>query len=180
MDENNTPQPEEPTPAPEPEVPATPPTPAPEPTPTAAPTPEPQPTAASTYASPPAGGKGPVPFSGAPDPSIPQDQRTQALLCWILGLFVGFVSPLIFLLISKDKPFVYHHAAQALTINIVMAVAWIIVFVIAMLTCVGFILYPILAIYALVMLIMGAIAANAGSTFEPPVTGNLSKTLFKA
>jgi len=49
-----------------------------------------------------------------------------------------------------------------------------------MLNCIGAIPYPILILYALVMLIMGAIAANAGSTFEPPVTGNLSKTLFKA
>lgn len=122
---------------------------------------------------------GPVPFSGPADPSIPQDEKTQALLVWILSLFIGFISPLIFYFIAKDKPHVFHHAAQCLTFSIVMAVLWIISFVLAFVV-IGALLMPILGLIGLVIVIMGAIAANAGSRFEPPVTGNFSKSWFKA
>lgn len=125
------------------------------------------------------GGKGPVPFSGAANPSIPQDERTQALLVWVLSLFIGFISPLIFFFIAKDKPFVFHHAAQALTFSIVMAVLWIVAFILMFLV-IGVFLMPLLWLASLVIAIMGAIAANAGSRFEPPITGNLSKSWFKA
>ncbi len=122
---------------------------------------------------------GPVPFAGPSDPSIPQDQKTQALLVWILSLFIGFISPLIFFFIAKDKPFVYHHACQALTFSIVMFVLYIISIVL-MFVVIGIILMPLIGLAALAVIIMGAIAANAGSRFEPPVTGNLSKSWFKA
>ncbi|MCC7230108.1 MAG: hypothetical protein IT203_06915, partial [Fimbriimonadaceae bacterium] len=50
------------------------------------------------------------------------------------------------------------------------------------LSCVGIglILFPILWLAMLAVGIMGAIAANAGSRFEPPVSGNLAKSWFKA
>ena len=178
MDENK--PPEEPMSDPEPMA-----TPGPEPTPPPA-TPDPVPPPSSTpppsvdpMAAMNTGGKGPVPYSGAPDPSVPQDERTQALLMWILSLFIGFISPLIFYFIAKDKPFVFHHSAQALTLHIVFAVLWVVAIILSFL-CIGFLMMPIIGILALVMTIMGAIAANAGSRFEPPVTGNLSKSWFKA
>jgi len=163
MDENK--PPEETTPAP---------TPAPEPAPEPAPAAQAQTSAPSS-----ASGAGPVPFAGPPDASVPQDMKTQALLCWILGVFVSFIGPLIFFFIAKDKPFVYHHAAQALTFDIVMFVLFIIA---GVLSCVGIglILFPILWLAMLAVGIMGAIAANAGSRFEPPVSGNLAKSWFKA
>lgn len=128
------------------------------------------------------GGKltgGPVPFSGPANASIPQDERTQALLVWILSIFIGFISPLIFYFIAKDKPFVFHHACQALTLSIVLFVLYI-VCIILMVVLIGMLLIPLVMLYGLIMVIMGAIAANAGARFEPPVTGNLSKSWFKA
>lgn len=122
---------------------------------------------------------GSVPFAAPADASVPSDERTQALLVWVLGIFVGFIGPLIFFFVAKDKPFVFHHAAQALTAHLVLLVLSIIAGVL-MCVGIGFILFPIIWIAALALGIMGAIAANSGSRFEPPVTGNLSKSWFKA
>lgn len=122
---------------------------------------------------------GPVPFSGPADSTIAQDERTQALLMWILSLFIGFVSPLIFYFISNDKPFVKHHSGQALAFGIVMAVLWVISFILVFLV-IGLFLMPILGLIALVITIMGAIAANAGSRFDIPVSGGFAKSWFKA
>jgi len=99
-----------------------------------------------------------------------------ALLCWVLSLFASFIAPLVFLLISKDKPFVYHHAAQCLSLAIVTTV----IAIICIVTCVGMVLLPFLSLAVLAVVIMGAIAANAGSHFDPPLTGKISKSLFKA
>lgn len=120
-----------------------------------------------------------MPFSGPANPSIPQDERTQALLVWVLSLFIGFISPLIFYFIAKDKPFVFHHAAQCLAFSIVMLCFWIVAFILMFLV-IGIFLMPILWLASLAIAIMGAIAANSGSRFEPPISGNLSKSWFKA
>jgi uncharacterized protein len=168
MDENK--PPEEPTSAPTPE-----------PVAVSAPPPDPTPTAAYARPQIPASSQsgGPVPFSGPADPSIPQDEKTQAMLVWILSLFIGFISPLIFYFIAKDKPFVFSHAAQCLTLAIVVTVLWIVAFIL-MFVVIGIFLLPIIGLASLVLTIMGAIAANAGARFEPPVTGNLAKSWFKA
>lgn len=164
-----------------PEESITPPAPAPDPVPTAASTTPPT-APTPTYTAPDMGGKlsgGPVPFSGPANPAIPQDERTQALLVWVLSIFIGFISPLIFFFIAKDKPHVFHHACQALTLSIVLFVLYV-VSAILMVVLIGMLLLPLVGLYGLVMVIMGAIAANAGARFEPPVTGNLSKSWFKA
>lgn len=122
---------------------------------------------------------GPVPFSGPPDASVPQDERTQALLMWILSLFIGFVSPLIFYFISNEKPFVKHHSGQALAFSIVMAVLWVISFILIFVV-IGMLLMPVLGLIALVVVILGAIAANAGSQINLPVSGGFAKSWFKA
>ncbi|MBC8064200.1 MAG: DUF4870 domain-containing protein [Chlorobia bacterium] len=175
MDENK--PPEEPTIAP-----------APEPTPTPAPT-----SSATNFANmasaatagAPTGG--PVPFSGPPDPSIPQEQRTHALLSWLLMFVISFISPLIFFLIAKeDKPFVKQHAATGLTLVIVNVAAAVVIVILGIILAfagpLALLILPIWGIYGLAVLalvIMGAIAGNAGSQFDPPLIGNLRRTIFK-
>jgi len=148
-----------------------PPEPEPQPAPTV--TSQPAPTSISTGAS---MTGGPVPFSGPPDASVAQDEKTQALLMWILSLFISFVSPLIFYFISNEKPFVKQHAGQALAFNIVM----FIIAVILIITVVGMLLLPVISIAGLVVIILGAIAANAGSRIDIPVTGGFAKSWFKS
>ncbi len=95
-----------------------------------------------------------------------QEEKTQAMLVWLLAIFIGFISPLIFILIAKDKKFVYFHAAQCMTF-------WLLGLVFAIVTC------GIGGILVTVVCIIGLIKANSGEWWEPPVTGNLARNWFK-
>lgn len=162
--------------------------PAPEPTPPAAPT-----SSASSFANmasaatagAPSGG--PVPFSGPADASIPQEQKTQALLSWLLMFVVGFISPLIFYFISTDKPFVKYHASIGLSaciMSVVVVIAMVFLGIILGLISAGLalivmLLYMAFGLAMLALIIMGAIAGNAGSTFQPPFVSTIAKAIFK-
>ncbi len=78
----------------------------------------------------PAPGSGPATVGGpgtGPDPR--QQERTNALLMWILYLVIGgWIVALVFYLISKAKPFVRHHAAEALNLTILLLVPQIVGF----------------------------------------------------
>ncbi len=112
---------------------------------------------------------------GGPSGIVPtQEEKTQGMLVWALGILTWIV-PLVFLLISKDKPFVYKNAAQCL----VMQGAIFVLMMILIVTVVGILLAPLIFVVALVFGIMGAMAANRGEVYEPPVTGALAKNWFK-
>jgi uncharacterized membrane protein len=156
-------------------------------TPAPEPTPAPQPSAPSVSSAPMGGTTGgPVPFSSAPDPSVPAEERTHALLSWVLSFVIGFISPLIFFLISKDKPFVKHHAATGLTMVIVgfcagvaMGILGFILAFAGPLVLLMIPIYILVGLFFLAVLIMGAIAGNAGSRFDPPVIGKFRDAIFK-
>lgn len=100
---------------------------------------------------------------------------------------IGFISPLVFFFMATDKPFLKHHAATALTLVIVQIVAVIAIVILGILLAfagpLALLILPVWAVFGLAMLatvIMGAIAGNSGSRFEPPLIGNLAKTWFKA
>jgi len=103
------------------------------------------------------------------------EEKTQATLLWVLTIFAGFIPGLIFFLIGKDKPYVYRNAAMALTFSIILIALYIILTV----TVVGLILIPVVMILALVIPIMGAVAANKGEAFNPPVLPGLTEKIFK-
>jgi uncharacterized protein len=104
-----------------------------------------------------------------------QEEKTQAMLCWILSLVASFIVPLIFYIISNDKKFVKHHAAQCLFLSIVMAVVCIVLFI----TIVGALLVPVVGILGLVAVVLGAIKANGGEWWEVPGIGKMALNLFK-
>jgi len=102
-----------------------------------------------------------------------QEDKTQAMLCWLLAIPIGFISPLIFMLIGKEKPFVYANAMQCLTM---MLVLWVVLVVLTIVTCgIGIIFFVVPLIFS----ILGCIAANGGTIYEPPITGPLAKKWFK-
>ena len=106
---------------------------------------------------------------------VSQDERTQAMLAWILSIPLGFISGLIFFLISKDKPFVYRHAAQALTLTLAVNI----IMIVLVMTVVGIILAPFVGLFGLIICIMAALAANKGEEYNPPITSGLAKSMFK-
>jgi uncharacterized membrane protein len=108
---------------------------------------------------------------------------------WILCIVcLGILSPIIFMIVGKDKPGVYRSSMQALTYMICLIIAYIVIyafgFALALVTH-GFglfIIFPLIGIiglFSLYVFIKGAIEANNGNVFEPPITGNLAKQWFK-
>jgi uncharacterized protein len=110
--------------------------------------------------------------TGGPVLEPTQEDKTQAMLCWLLSIIIGFISPIIFMLVGKDKPFVYANAMQCLTM---MLVLWVVLMIVTVVTCgIGAVLFIIPLIFS----IMGAMAAKDGKVYEPPVTGPLAKKWF--
>ena len=104
------------------------------------------------------------------------DEKSTAMLMWILCLFIHLLSPLIFgFAVAKDKSgLLYQNAMQALVLQL-----FCFVIVIALvITVVGMLLAPVVGLVYLIFVIMGAIAANKGEVYSPPITGNLAKKWF--
>ncbi|HRF58302.1 MAG TPA: DUF4870 domain-containing protein [Fimbriimonadaceae bacterium] len=116
-----------------------------------------------------------------------QEEKSQALLVWVLAIFIGFISGLIFYMIAKDKPFVKACAAQSLALSICLIIIQIVLFVVMIAAAVvlgpfALVIYlGMLAagLFGLVMNIMGAMRANEGIVLLPPVTSNFAKQWFK-
>ena len=53
-------------------------------------------------------------------PYVPShDEKTFALLAHVLGIFSGFIAPLVFFLVKRDSKFVSFHALQSLAWHII-------------------------------------------------------------
>ena len=110
------------------------------------------------------------------DPTlITQDDKTMAMLSYILGIFTGFLGPLILWLVKKDQSrFVAFHALQALILHAVVVVGYILSsFLVIVL--IGFLTYPAFFIIGLVYSILAGLAANNGDWYEIPVIGKLAR-----
>jgi uncharacterized Tic20 family protein len=121
-------------------------------------------------------------MSSAPQPPKPEyaptpDERQWALLAHLSGLiasFLGgmaFLGPLVVWLIKKDQsPFVGDQAKEALNFQIAVTIALVVSMAIGAMTCVGFILVPIVGIGSLVYAIIAAMEANKGAAYRYPYT----------
>ncbi len=83
---------------------------------------------------------------------------------------LGFVGSLLIYLFYKDRgPFVRANAANSLNIQIVTGIVLLLSFPL-MLVLVGFLTYPLALLYAVAMHAVGAIKANNGEWWDPPLT----------
>lgn len=125
--------------------------------------------------------------SGSTGGAVPQDEKTQAMLVWLLSIFIAFISPLIFMFVAKDKPFVYRNAMLCLTQAILVWIPVIILEVLFVIIAVA--LGPVamllmlviwaLCLASLILTIMSLIKANNGEWWDPPVVGKICKQWFK-
>ena len=113
------------------------------------------------------------------------DDLTLAVLAHVLGLFVGFLGPLIILLVSKSKP-VKEHARNALnwqiSVMIYCVVSVILLFVLVgflllisvyianFIVLVGFLLLVALCIANFIFCIIAAVKAGNGETWKYPLS----------
>ncbi len=101
---------------------------------------------------------------------ISKDARTWAMLCHLLAIFTGFIAPLVIWLVKKDEdPFVNSHGKESLNFQITVAIAMIISWLLCF-ACVGFVLFPAVAIVDIVFCILATIKANGGQAYRYPVS----------
>ncbi len=100
---------------------------------------------------------------------------TWGMLCHLcaLVLYIGIpfgniIGPLVIWLIKKDEsPFVDAHGKESLNFQISMTLYGIIAGLLCLIF-IGYVLLPILLIANIVLIIMGAVAANRGDMYQYP------------
>ena len=119
--------------------------------------------------------------SQLPVPAPSKEVRQWAMLCHFaafLGLvfpFGSLLGPLILWQFKKDMdPLIDDQGKEALNFQITVAIASMICFVL-MLLLIGFVLFGLLAIAALVLTIIGGVKANEGFPYRYPFTWRLIK-----
>ena len=98
-----------------------------------------------------------------------KDARMFGMLAHLLGIFTGFIGPLVIWLIKKDEsPFVDDQGKESLNFQITMLIAHM---VSGALWCVfvGAITTPALIVVDIVFCIMGAMKANNGEYYRYPI-----------
>ncbi|WP_404382019.1 DUF4870 domain-containing protein [Knoellia locipacati] len=113
----------------------------------------------------------------------PAQQRQWGMLSHLIPLIamvlsaglLGFVGSLIIYVMYKDRgAFVRQHAANSLNIQIMTGIVLLISFPL-MLVLVGFVTYFIALAIAFVLHIIGALRANEGQQWNPPLTPSFVK-----
>lgn len=98
-----------------------------------------------------------------------QDEKNLAVLSHVLGIFTGFLGPLIIFLMAKpDQPYAKHHAAESLNFQITLMLASIVTIALCF-VLIGFVLLPVVVIGAFVLEILAAVAASRGEWYRYPV-----------
>jgi uncharacterized Tic20 family protein len=109
------------------------------------------------------------------DPSISNDDRTMAMLCHLLGIFTGFVGPLILWLIKKDQSaYIDYHGKEALNFQISIMLYLISAFILTFILVfvIGPLAFPLLFLLGIVFLvleILAAVAAQKGELHRYPL-----------
>ena len=104
-----------------------------------------------------------------------QDDRTMAVITYIIAIFSTFLGPLIIWLIKKDQSkFIAYHALQALIFNAAVAVGYLIASMTAIFL-IGLLILPIVGIIHVVFMILAAVASSKGEWYEIPVVGKFAR-----
>jgi uncharacterized Tic20 family protein len=118
----------------------------------------------------------PPPGGGPVGPPLPPDQeRLWAMLAHLLSfvaayLFLGFVAPLIVLLVFGPRSaFVRAHAVESLNFNLTWLLYGIIAVILAF-VLIGFLILAILGVAYVVLVIIASVQANNGQMYRYPAT----------
>jgi len=127
----------------------------------------------------PAGAEGPLPtFMWKPREEqflgeMKSDDKTMGMLCHLLGIFTGFIGPLIIWLVKKDQsPYVDTHGKEALNFLISMLIYFMglgIVSLIPIVGCIIAIVAVALFVFGVVMVIIASMKANEGKIYRYPL-----------
>ena len=118
-----------------------------------------------------------------PAPISPTEERTWGMLSHAIPAAamvltagtLGFVASLVIYLVYRDRgPFVRAHSANSVNIQITAGIVMLISLPL-MLVLVGFFTFAAAWVFALVLHVIGAIKANNGEWWTPPLTPNFVK-----
>ncbi|HET6967280.1 MAG TPA: DUF4870 domain-containing protein [Ornithinibacter sp.] len=137
------------------------------------------------YAAPPPGQQPPPQPYGAPPgqqlvptPMSPSEERTWGMAAHGIALgatvlsagFLSFVAALVTYIVVRDRgPFVRHHAANALNVQIIAGIVMLVSLPL-MIVLIGFVSFAAAWLFAVVVHIVGAVKANNGEWYNPPLT----------
>jgi hypothetical protein len=106
---------------------------------------------------------------------LESEARTMSLLAHVLVFVGGFIPPLVIWLIYRERSaLVDHHGKEQLNFQISLTIYWIGLYVLSFVTLgVGMVLtipaMIALGIYAVVIIILAAVAANRGDYYRIPL-----------
>ncbi|MDA1052281.1 MAG: DUF4870 domain-containing protein [Planctomycetota bacterium] len=101
--------------------------------------------------------------------SLSSDERTFGMLSHLLGIFTGFIGPLVIWLIKKDdSAFVDDQAKESLNFQATILIGQVINCGL-MLVCIGYITFLALWVTTLIFCIMATVAANKGERYRYPI-----------
>lgn len=118
------------------------------------------------------------PPSYQPATMSPEEERNLGMIAHLVPAVLlplsagtaGFVASLVVYLVYKDRgPFVRAHAANSLNVQIITGIL-LLVSAVAMVVLIGFITYPAVILVATVIHVIGAMKANNGEWWQPPMT----------
>ena len=99
-----------------------------------------------------------------------------AMLSHLLGIFTGFLGPLIIWLIKKDSsPFVDDQGKESLNFQLTCLIAALICIPLIPLFCIGGLLGIVVQIFRIVFSIIGTIESNKGNAYRYPLTFRMIK-----
>jgi len=108
-------------------------------------------------------------------PVASQEDKTMAMLAYVLGIVTGFLGPLVIWLMKKDQSkFVGYHALQALLLHAVVTLGYILSAVL-FIVIIGFFTMPLFGVLSLVFSIIAGLAANRGEMYEIPIIGKIAR-----
>lgn len=95
---------------------------------------------------------------------------TPLVLMLVSGGLAGFIGSLVVYLYAKDRgAAAREYAASALNVQITVCIAAALSYVL-MLVLIGFALLPIVLVFGIVVHALGALKANKGEPYNPPLT----------
>jgi uncharacterized protein len=118
----------------------------------------------------------PAPAPSGAQPLSEHDAHTMAMLAHLLGIVTGFIGALVIWLIMRERSeFVDDQGKEALNFQITVLFAWIAAVILAVVTCVGFVLLPLVWVGNLVLCLLTGLKANKGERARYPVAIRLIK-----
>ena len=116
---------------------------------------------------------------------VSDEDKQMAMFVYLLGIFTGFIGPLILWLIKRDQSkFIDYHGKEMVNFSITLAIVGVCIaaiggpVVVLTFGLAALIVVPLLMavnIYAIVMIVIGAIKANRGEWYEFPISLRLIK-----